>query len=97
MIGEDKRNGWPDGQPFRCAMLRMVLLVFPGLRLVGIVVVFLVVDLPAVLVLFAVDLLALLIVESTAVGGALVVHLLVDAGLVRIGAGSFAGSFLTGA
>ena len=63
----------------------------------GVVVVLLVINLSAVLVLFLVDLLALLPVEGATVGGAIVVHLLVDAGLVGVGAGSFAGGFLTGA
>ena len=53
-------------------------------------------DLPAVLVLLLVDLLALLVVESAAVVYAIVMNLAIDVGLVGVGAGSFAGGFLTG-
>ena len=57
----------------------------------------LVVDLLAVLVFFAVDLLLLLLGQRAAVGGALVVNLLSDVGLVLVGPGRFAGSHLAAA
>ena len=56
---------------------------------------FLVVDLVAVVVLFLVDLLVLLVGEGATVGGAFVVDLLIHVGLVGVGAGGFAGGFLT--
>jgi hypothetical protein len=48
--------------------------------------VLLAVDLTAVAVLLPVDLLALLRVQATTVGSAVVVYLLIDAGLIVIGA-----------
>src|SRR5580658_4979791 len=67
------------------------------LRFRGFVVVLLVVDLFAVFVFFLVGLLLLLLGQRAAVGGALVVHLLGDIGLVLIGPGRFAGSHLAAA
>ena len=69
-----------DGPPAQGLFLRLF-----GRRLSSFVVVLLVVNLLAVLVLFAVYLFLLLRVESAAVGGAVVVDLLVDCSLVAIG------------
>src|SRR5580658_1572194 len=67
------------------------------LRFRGFVVVLLVVDLFAVFVFFLVGLLLLLLGQGAAVGSALVVNLLGNRGLVRVGLGSFAGSHLAAA
>ena len=75
----------------------LLLVGFPVVHFVrvdGVCVVLLVVDLAAGGVLFAVDLLALLAGQLSAVGGAIVVDLLVDPRLGAVGAGRFAGGHL---
>src|ERR1035438_8465117 len=70
--------------------------VIPG-RFCGVVVVLLSVDLPAVFILFMVDLALLLRGQWAAVGSAFVVNLLVDSGLVPVSPGGFSGSHLAAA
>ena len=62
-----------------------------------VVVVLLIVDLLAVHILFAIGLLLLLLGQPAAIGGALVVNLLGDSGLILIGLGRFARSHLAAA
>ncbi len=87
----------PRAQAVGGALLLVGFAVVHGVGLDGISVVVLVVDLARRAVLLAIDLLALLSGQRAAIGGTVVVHLLVDIALALVGAGRFAGGHLAGA